>query len=112
MSKWGLSYKGVEILTPEDWNSMVDALNELDKRAPAEIKGGSITFSGDGTTVTFNIPHGMSATPTTVSVTKGISNLPDIDYVDVDSANIKVTFKSPPASGTNNVKLYYIAVRL
>jgi hypothetical protein len=47
-----------------------------------------------------------------VSVTKAISNLPDIDYVDVDATNIKVTFKSPPASGTDNVKLYYIALRL
>jgi hypothetical protein len=112
MSKWGLSYKGVEILTPEEWNSVVDALNELNNRTPVETKGGIKTFSGDGITVTFNIPHGISTTPTTVSVAKAISNLPDIDYIEADATNIKVTFKSPPASGTDNVKIYYIALRL
>jgi len=29
MSKWGLKHKGVEILTPEEWNTVVDALDEL-----------------------------------------------------------------------------------
>jgi len=40
MAKWGLAYKGTEILSPEEWNRVVDALDELDKRAPLGIKGG------------------------------------------------------------------------
>jgi len=42
MSKWGLKYKGVEILTPEEWNKVVDALEELDSRCVA----GANTFLG------------------------------------------------------------------
>ena len=29
MSKWGLRHKGVEVLTPSEWNAVVDALDEL-----------------------------------------------------------------------------------
>jgi hypothetical protein len=29
MSKWGLRYKGVEFLSPDEWNAVVDALNDL-----------------------------------------------------------------------------------
>jgi len=40
LSRWELAYKGVETLTPEEWNRVVDALDELDKRAPLERSGG------------------------------------------------------------------------
>jgi len=62
MSRWNLVYKGVEILTPEEWNRVVDALEELDKRSPLEFKGGLATFTGDGTTTTFTITHGLETT--------------------------------------------------
>jgi hypothetical protein len=29
MSRWGLRYKGVEFLSPDEWNAVVDALNDL-----------------------------------------------------------------------------------
>jgi len=29
LSKWGLRHKGVEVLTPSEWNAVVDALDEL-----------------------------------------------------------------------------------
>ena len=99
------------ILSPEEWNLVVDALNELDGRAPLEIKGGLASFTGDGTTITFKIPHGLSGTPSIVLVGKASSGLPDIDHYTADSSYINVTFKSPPSSGVG-VKLWWLALRL
>jgi len=111
VSKWGLSYKAIEPLMPEEWNAVVDALNELNNRCPLEIHGGLAVFSGDGSTIVFRITHGLTGTPTTVSVVKAVGDLPDIDHVEVDATYIDVYFKSPPPSGTDNVKLFYIAMR-
>lgn len=111
MSRWGLYYKTMEVVEPEEWNRMVDALNELDSRCPVEVKGGLATFSGDGATAVFSIPHGLSATPTVAFVQKAVAGLPDVDYVEADATNIKVHFKSPPPAGTDNVKLFYLAMR-
>jgi len=53
MSKWGLRHKGVEILTPEEWNKVVDALEELNSRVSdlemlrkQVLKEGTITADG------------------------------------------------------------------
>ena len=70
------------------------------------------TFSGDGTTTSFQISHGLTTTPTVALVGKAISGLPDIDYWEVDSSYITVYFKTPPSSGTDNVKLWWMAIRL
>lgn len=99
-------------MTPEEYNRIIDALDELDGRAPAELNGGIATFSGDGTTTSFQIPHGLSTTPTIALVGKAISGLPDIDYWEVDTTYIIVHFKSPPSSGTDNIKLWWLAIRL
>jgi hypothetical protein len=111
VSRWGLYYKAAELVEPEEWNRIIDALNELDLRCPVEIKGGLATFSGDGATTVFSIPHGLSTTPTVAFAQKAVAGLPDIDYVEVDPTYIKVHFKSPPPSGTDNVKLFYLAAR-
>jgi hypothetical protein len=57
MSKWGLTYKAVEPVFPEEWNAIIDALNDLDKK----VVGGLATFVGDGATKTFSIGHGIGA---------------------------------------------------
>jgi len=106
MSKWGLSYKGVEILTPEEWNLVVDALNDLDAR----INGGLASFTGDGSTITFQIPHGLEVSPKAVLVGKGASGLPDLDYHEADSTHIYVHFKTAPPSGAS-VKLWWVALK-
>jgi hypothetical protein len=106
MSWKGLTHKGTEILTPEEWNKVVDALDEL----KAMIKGGLGEFTGDGTTTTFNIAHGLGAVPTSAIVGKGASDLPDIDYWVTDETNITVYFKTPPASGAT-VKIWWIALK-
>ena len=112
MSRWQLTYKGTEILTPEEWNRVVDALEELDKRSPLGLNGGVATFSGDGTTTSFSIPHGLGTTPTVALVGKAVAGLPDIDYWDADTTNIIVHFKSPPSSGTDNVRIWWLTIRL
>jgi len=112
MSKWGLAYKGTEILTPEEWNLVVDALDELDKRAVIERNGGIATFSGDGTTISFQITHGLTTTPTIALVGKAISGLPDLDYWTADETYITVYFKTAPPAGTENIKLWWYAIRL
>jgi len=112
LATWNLTYKGVEILHPEDWNKVVDALNDLDKRSPLELKGGLGVWSGDGATTTFKITHGMTATPTTVLVTPASLDARRPYYAEADGTEITIEFETAPPSGTDNVKLYWLAVRL
>jgi len=106
MSWLGLTYKGVEIVTPEEWNLIIDALNDLHNR----VKGGLASFTGDGTTKTFQITHEVGTTPVSVIVGKGASGLPDIDYWTADETHITVEFKNPPADGAD-IKLWWIALK-
>jgi len=65
---------------------------------------GIATFSGDGSTTTFSIPHGLVSTPSKY----GVSPLtPDADAprtITVDATNITITFSTAPPSGTDNIK--------
>ena len=87
----------------------MDALDQLDRRTPLEKSGGQIRFTGDGSTKTFYIPHGLTAAPTIALVGKASLNLPDIDYWAADETNITVEFKSAPPSG--DFYLWYLAFR-
>ena len=111
MSRWGLSYKGVELVTPEEWNALIDALEELDKRTPDNIAAGKATFTGDGTTKSFQIEHGLGDTPTVAFVGKASPSLPDIDYWEADSTYITVHFKSAPVDGIT-IMLWWLAIKL
>jgi len=112
MSKWGLGYKGTEILTPEEWNAVVDALEELNARAPQKIKGGTFTANGDGATTQFDIEHGMGETPNLVLVGAMSEDASGDKWWDVDETYIHVYFKTAPPSGTENVKLWWLALKL
>jgi hypothetical protein len=105
MSRWKLYYKGAEIVEPAEWNYLVDALNELDSR----VVGGRASFTGDGSTTTFTITHGLGEAPLTVMVGKASSGIPDIDYFTADTTYIRVVFKSAPPSVTFD--LWWIAVK-
>lgn len=65
---------------------------------------GTATFSGDGSTTTFQIAHGLASTPSKY----GVSPLtPDADAprtITVDDTYITITFSSAPPSGTDNIK--------
>jgi len=71
--------------------------------------GGEATFSGDGTTTTFTIAHGLADTPGSVKVTPGSADADGDFYVTVDATDITVTFASAPATGTDNVVLWWNA---
>jgi len=111
MSRWGLTHKGVEVITPAEWNAVIDALEELDKRSPVEWNGGFISWDGDGVTTEFLIPHGLSLKPYIVFVTPASPDAKDIQYVYADDKYIHVVFSSPPPSGESNVSVYWIAIR-
>jgi|GEM_PF-3642220 len=79
---------------------------------------GTAIFSGDGTTTDFSLgAHGLAVTdPNKIIVkvtpisTDAIAASPCTGYVDpADNTKIRVKFASPPASGTDNVKIIWEA---
>lgn len=110
MSYWGLKYKKAEPLKISEWNTLVDALDELNTRTPKKLVASYAIFSGDGTTTEFQIEHGLNGAPTCVICGKGAPDLPDIDYWTSDGTYITVVFKSPPSEGIDNVKIWYFAL--
>lgn len=110
MSYWGLGYKRAEPLRLSEWNKLVDILDEINRRIPKKMVASTAIFSGDGTTTEFQIEHGLEETPTCVICGKGAPNLPDIDYWVAGSAYITVVFKSAPPEGTDNIKIWYLAI--
>ena len=73
------------------------------------INKGIATFSGDGSTTTFNIPHGLLSAPSVYNVSP---LTPDADAprtVTADASNIIITYSTAPPSGTDNLKFYWEA---
>ena len=70
---------------------------------------GVATFSGDGSTTQFAIPHGLVSEPTGVYVTPLSADAAGDFYVTKDSTYIYVNYLSPPPSGTDNVVLSWRA---
>jgi hypothetical protein len=101
-----LKYKGVEIVSPAEWNTVVDALDDLYDR----IQGGLASFTGDGSTTEFKIAHGLGVKPTVALAGKGAANLPDIDFWDADETYVRVVFKSAPEAGSS-VFIWWLAVK-
>lgn len=64
---------------------------------------GVATFSGDGNTTSFTIPHGLVSTPTHVSLEAKSSGAVGDKYWSADGTNITVTFITAPPTGTNNI---------
>lgn len=72
--------------------------------------GGKQTFSGDGVTTAFTWSHLMGATtPSRINITPGSSAARGDFHVTATSTQITVTYATAPASGTNNVVLYWEA---
>jgi len=72
-------------------------------------KTGVATFSGDGSTTTFNIPHRLSSTPTKYIVTPLTPDAHASKTITVDATNIVITFATAPPAGTNNLKFGWYA---
>lgn len=67
------------------------------------------TFSGNGTTTAFVIAHGLGSTPVLVNLTPGSAAANGAFYATADATNITITYTAAPASGTNNVVLWWEA---
>lgn len=70
---------------------------------------GSSTQSGDGSTTSFTIAHGLSTTPTYFNAVANNAATADIQYVTADGTNITVHYSTAPASGTDNLTWAWIA---
>jgi hypothetical protein len=70
---------------------------------------GTATFSGDGSTTQFNIPHGLTRAASYWNVQKASDIIQDIEYVtEVEVGGVRylrVVFESAPPAGTNNIVL-------
>jgi len=65
---------------------------------------GVATFSGDGSTTTFQIPHGLVKAPSKYGVTPLTPDAQAAFTVSVDDTYITITFDTAPPSGTDNLK--------
>jgi hypothetical protein len=68
-----------------------------------EAKGAVTNKSGDATTTTFTIAHGLGSAPGFYTVTPTSTDADSEFYLTVDSTNITVNYPFPPPSGTNNL---------
>jgi hypothetical protein len=80
---------------------------------------GSFQANGDGTTVAFNIPHGLKnaagngISPSSVADPAARNAVSAAAHwvSSVTTANIVVTFTTAPVVGTNNVSFYWVAYK-
>jgi hypothetical protein len=72
---------------------------------------GRNVFSGTGSATAFTIPHNLVSSPNLnkIQVTPGSAAANGNFHVTADATNITVTYGTAPASGTNNVVLYWMA---
>lgn len=74
------------------------------------VNHGTETFSGDGLTKTFNIPHELSAKPDAYWVTPLSSDtVTGLWHVSADETNITITYLTAPVSGTDNIEFNWVA---
>lgn len=72
---------------------------------------GSATKSGDSSTTVFTIAHGMASTPASAYVMPSSVDALGEYQVDVDPTNITITYQVAPATGTNNLSYYWMAIQ-
>jgi hypothetical protein len=80
---------------------------------------GSWSGNGDGTTVNFNIPHGLKNSAGNGIVPSSVPNPGGRNAVSAathwvssgTTANIVVTFSTAPVTGVNNVSFYWVAYK-
>jgi len=76
---------------------------------PLLRNSGVETFSGDGTTTTFNIPHGLILAPTKYVVSPLTPDADAARTITADDTNIIVTYVTAPPAGTDNLKFGWYA---
>ena len=96
-----------------DFGKALAATDDGSGAATIDLDAGfsSATFSGDGSTVQFQIPHGLSSQPSSWIVQPATSDGSDISHVTADGTSLTVNYGSAPPSGTDNVELNWIAIQ-
>ena len=120
MSWKGLTYKRAEPIYPEEWNAVVDALDELKSLIDGEkarFVYGEATFSGDGSTKEFLVPNhgieGITDPKQYIVVVQPVSKdaidaSPVFGYLSDEDGDgvyeaLRIRFLNPPPQGTDNV---------
>jgi len=70
---------------------------------------GQATFSGDGATTQFTIPHGLAQAPNAWAVTPESADAAGDYYVTADATNLYVNYLAAPPAGAGNVVLRWRA---
>ena len=107
---------GTEVLSEAnslDFGKALAATDDGSGAATVDLDAGfsNATFSGDGTTAQFQIPHGLSSQPSSWIVQSGTADGSDISHVTADGTNLTVNYSSAPPSGTDNIELNWIAIQ-
>jgi len=86
--------------------SVIDEGTSIWKNNPLYVteNSGVATFSGDGSTTTFRIEHGLVSTPSKYVVSPLTPDSDASRTITVDDTYITITFDTAPPSGTDNVK--------
>lgn len=73
--------------------------------------GGKATFSGDGYTTAFNIAHNLASSPNVNRVQATAANTASNGNFDVlgNASNVIIAYQNAPASGTNNLQIFWFA---
>lgn len=95
----------------EYYDTDIDALIYWDGSAWVDTREstGNETQSGNGSTTTFNIAHGLGTTPAYFNAVAKNAATAGIAYITADSTNIAVNYTTAPASGTDNLDWTWIA---
>ena len=106
---------GTEVLseaTTLNFGEVLSATDEGSEKAKISFGGdfGKATFSGDGSSGQFQIPHGLSSTPSYFIVNATSDDGSGIGHVTADGTNINVEYDTPPPSGTDNISLNWFAL--
>lgn len=72
-------------------------------------RNGKATFSGNGTTTNFIIPHNLTLTPTYANVTAGSVSARGDFSISVGTTSISIVYATAPPAGTDNVVLFWAA---
>lgn len=103
------------VATPSGTNNVVLWWTAGTLSSPISVTGGintssgSATQSGNASTTVFNIPHGLTTTPSNVVIEpNSVDALGDFTWT-VNATNIVLTYQVAPPSGTNNLTWNWIA---
>jgi len=95
--------------------NLTEVLKKIDDNKPSggggdgDIKTGSSVFSGSGTALFYDIPHGLMGTPSYIDVQEASNDARGISYLQALNNGtlnvIRVFYDVSPPRGTNNIVL-------